>query len=548
MGDHTAETCDRLLGGYDLHLRKDVVHWISGSDHVGCFVGQSRGNQRIRRVFLYINALYGQDDVFWGKVGQAIGNLRALYWLRISTHHSHDDDDEVVPIPDLMILARILSYVQQRVTVITHEVHGSAWHVEDIRSLARAIRGHPTITRFDSNSMPLYEASDVMYSALATLPALESVDLSAPPENEITLANPERLTELLRIPSLRDVRFYRFYFTSALCHATANALTEGSAVTELRFSKCSFSAAEGCAAIMANALARNTSVSSIKVDETLYSVLATALPSNSTLRCLELERENSDRGPDLSPFFMALGKNTGLKTLTVRDFGWMDKSLCTAMQNGLGMNETLESLELYQATLLDADLWHRALSFLRTNKVLKSLIVNVFGDATELCGSAFCRHIAAMLQENVSLESLSIRSIIWHMFPMQAEKYFVLFSAIQHNTKLKSLYVDGNVTLTHDEDKQMALLLKNNYVLESLPYHNQGKDVGAILRLNEAGRRYLLQDGSSIPKGVEVLSKVNYDINCVFLHLLENPTLCDRRALEIESDDWLVDEYTANSW
>ncbi len=57
-------------------------------------------------------------------------------------------------------------------------------------------------------------------------------------------------------------------------------------------------------------------------------------------------------------------------------------------------------------------------------------------------------------------------------------------------------------------------------------------DVGATLRLNGAGRRYLVQDGSSISKGVEVLSRVNNDINCVFLHLLENPRLCDRRAVE----------------
>jgi hypothetical protein len=67
--------------------------------------------------------------------------------------------------------------------------------------------------------------------------------------------------------------------------------------------------------------------------------------------------------------------------------------------------------------------------------------------------------------------------------------------------------------------------------------------VGAILRLNEVGRRYLIEDGSSISKGVEVLSSVNDDINCVFLHLLENPRLCDRRAVEMVSTaGWPVDE------
>jgi hypothetical protein len=32
------------------------------------------------------------------------------------------------------------------------------------------------------------------------------------------------------------------------------------------------------------------------------------------------------------------------------------------------------------------------------------------------------------------------------------------------------------------------------------------------------------------------LSAVSNEINCVFLHLLENPRLCDRKALEVASD------------
>jgi hypothetical protein len=90
--------------------------------------------------------------------------------------------------------------------------------------------------------------------------------------------------------------------------------------------------------------------------------------------------------------------------------------------------------------------------------------------------------------------------------------------------------------LTDDEDKQMASLLKKNYALESLPeidLEDRVGDVGAILRLNAARLRYLIEDGSSISKGVEVLSKVNTDINCAFLHLLQNPRLCDRHAVEL---------------
>jgi hypothetical protein len=56
-------------------------------------------------------------------------------------------------------------------------------------------------------------------------------------------------------------------------------------------------------------------------------------------------------------------------------------------------------------------------------------------------------------------------------------------------------------------------------------------------RLNKAGRGYL-KDPTSISKGVQVLSKVNDDksctdlqvLDCLFLHLQENPLLCKVQA------------------
>jgi hypothetical protein len=205
------------------------------------------------------------------------------------------------------------------------------------------------------------------------------------------------------------------------------------------------------------------------------------------------------------------------------------------MQNGLGMNETLEILELNRVHLTEYNvtLCCRALSFLRTNTALKSLVVNVQYGVSESRLSAFRTDIAAMLQENTSLESLDIRNA--YAFEIKAEDVIAIVTALQHNSTLKVLhFTEYGRKLTADEDKQIAPLLKKNYGLECLPNVNhQGGDVGSILPLNGAGRRYLVQDGASVSKGVEVLSRVNKDINCVFLHLLENPRLCDRRAVKM---------------
>jgi hypothetical protein len=546
--------CGRLLGGHDLELdeREDSIPWIL--NHIDYFINQSRCNERVQEVYLSLYLLVGQDIEVWDKVGQAVGNLQALSCIHISTHNYeyHYDGNEEVPITDWEILARILSHVRQRITLIItpdeDEELGSAWGAENCRSFARAIHGHPTLTSFEGGSRFPYECLGVLYIALSTLPALESICLSNrglhTPDDKSALANPESLTELLRIPSLRSVLFHGFYFTRALCHATANALVKGTVITKLEIRHCSFLAEES-AAIMAKGLARNTSVLSMNVegplDVALISALAMALQSNFTLQALSF-LSDSITAVYLSPVFLALGKNRGIKTLVVGGFGPMDESLCTAMQHGLGMNQTLESLELMFVPLCEGEstMWCRAFSFLRTSKYLKSLVVDVQLGAKEPCLFAFRINIAAMLQENTSLENLSIRS--YNGIKIKAEEYFALVTALQHNTALKSLTFhwrsDLAIQLTDDEDKQMVSLLKKNYALERLPdidLEDEARDVDSILRLNGAGRRYLIEDKSSVSKGVDVLSRVNNDINYVFMHLLENPRLCDRRAVEIVS-------------
>jgi hypothetical protein len=161
--------------------------------------------------------------------------------------------------------------------------------------------------------------------------------------------------------------------------------------------------------------------------------------------------------------------------------------------------------------------------------------------------------MVAMLQENASLERLSIfTSLNSNKIEIKAEDYLALVTVLQHNQTLKSLNIASpqSLTLTHDEHIQLAALLKKNYALEILSDIKRkfwATDADAILQLNRAGRRYLIEDGSSISKGVEVLSAVCNEINCVFLHLLENPRLCDRSAVERVSTDESNHSKTTNS-
>jgi hypothetical protein len=533
------------------NLNERSIPWILS--HMDRFVRKSEYNESVEEVILFPYAFEpyawgeGQDDEKWDTIGQAIGNLQGLKKLLICVRANGEaededyDNDDDLPNPVWKVLARILSKVRQKIEVELTETYN--WDdegiVEESGLFARAIHGHPTITSFIIDVNFPSEYLDVLYSALSSMPALESIKLcqrEVKSEDEFTRARNESLTELLRAPPLRSVYFDEFSFTSALCQATAKALMGDTGVTKLEFNNCLFPD-EKCATNLTNGFSRNTSVTSITAaaffGNGLNGALAAALPSNSTLRDLSLVFFEHD----VSPIILALGKNTGLKTVSLDRFAPIDESLCTAMKDGLGMNATLESLNLSSIIMTDdnAAMWCRAFSFLRTNKTLKSLVVAFDSGATKSCVSAFRIDILAMLQENASLEILSILSKDLY----SAEEHIAFVAALQDNTTLKTLTICGCGVLkllTDDEDKQMASVLKKNYALESLPdidlETDCAGDVGAVLRLNGVGRRYLIEDGSSIAKGVEVLSAVSDKINCVFLHLLENPRLCDRSAVE----------------
>jgi hypothetical protein len=91
-----------------------------------------------------------------------------------------------------------------------------------------------------------------------------------------------------------------------------------------------------------------------------------------------------------------------------------------------------------------------ALSSLRSNKTLKSLIIEL-KDGTKSSLSAFFIDIAAMMQENASLESLSVGQ---SRNSSTIDDYFVLVTALQHNTTLKYLNLKATPTASSGGGQQ----------------------------------------------------------------------------------------------
>jgi hypothetical protein len=525
-----------MLSGEDIDLDEAVVH-------PSAFQKQTRENQSVKTVTLSIPLIDPSNDTSWAQryatwdeIAEGIGNLQALYEINITVFENEDDGPLV---PDWEILACILRRLRHGIKLCMLYAHPSLlWDIETpsaYAAFARAISGQAMINAFSTGEAFPSDCLDILCSALLTLPALEEVSFSCDGQSPREGQSLESVVQLmLRSPVLREVGFECLNFTYTLCQAVAKALRENSEITSLSVFHCSFPA--GGSALIASALMNNTKLKRlvyyhIRGNLGFHEVLASVLLSNSTLQKLKLRIPDSPgRCQWLLLLFLALHANTGLEELQLDGNFLVDEKMSTAMKLGLGCNSTLEVLELWNIKSLDDDtcLWGEALSFLHTNTALKRLELHLHDDMTKSDAIAFRVETLAALCENESLETL-------RMFYKNTglEDYLAFIGALNPNTTLKTLqmsYTDQPVT------EELFRVLKKNYGLEEIKrLHIGAGDIRSILQLNRAGRRYLVQDGSSISKGVDVLSRVSNAINTVFLHLLENPRLCDRSAVESTS-------------
>jgi hypothetical protein len=256
---------DELSGEY-LEISEEKSFMF---DNIDSFLVLSRDNTSVKVLDLYPfdDYSYSLNDEVWDKVGQIVGNLTELNRIVIHFLVFYYEDIwwfERRPSKS-STLTQILPHLRHKVTLSLNgkgfvEYTGLAEHIED---LAKVIYGHPMISEFDCNSDRFkFKTFDSWCSAMVTLPSLERVTFGLwepESEEERVLLNVEPFKELLRTPALRVVQFDDFYFNNELCYAIANALEEGSSITDMIFDdKCAFP--DGGRAIIANALKTNASV------------------------------------------------------------------------------------------------------------------------------------------------------------------------------------------------------------------------------------------------------------------------------------------------
>jgi hypothetical protein len=299
---------------------------------------------------------------------------------------------------------------------------------------------------------------------------------------------------------------------------------------------CAFLA--GASGPVARALEQNSTLTSIIIrglfPKEFYDALAVALLMNTTLTNLELDIPRDDsHAALLTPVSLALGMNKALKKLKIYHSSSSAAPVYLAIRDGLEKNLTLEKLHIYtfNAEHLSISLVPTVFPFLHVSTTLKSLKIN-FPPHSARIGphvTSSCLAIVAILRENSSLETLEI----YYRHGIAPDTYIAALESIQMHTTLSKLHLSPRTvdSFGNDEMKRVVSLVKKNYVLteldEDVTEKEETGELCSILRLNEAGRRYLIDDAGSISKGVEVLVDVRDDLGCLFYHLLENPLLCD---------------------
>jgi hypothetical protein len=105
--------------------------------------------------------------------------------------------------PDWEALASILRHLRRKIKL---EVDGDyECQREEVQHFAQAIHGHPSIESFKTSDTFSLDSFDIIFSALRSLPVLESVTLwhrDWEHEEARLFPHPERMTELLVAPSL----------------------------------------------------------------------------------------------------------------------------------------------------------------------------------------------------------------------------------------------------------------------------------------------------------------------------------------------------------
>jgi hypothetical protein len=517
------------------------------SDRIDGVTTALSANKSVHVVELVIEERQGYDYTdLWSALGKVFNTMERLVELRITRRDPWD------LYAGLCIASQCDRLTELSLRFNYDLIPGRRLDGTQLRMLAAALSSFVSLEILVLDEFAT-ETPDVdagaVFDALSNLPKLRRMTCNVASPSSTTHFEDGSLARFINNPSLRQLSFGYFYFDTANCNSIAEALSTETCLESLDLQSCEAEDEE----TLIQGLATNQTVKLLEMmsrslSRSCYRALARVLSVNKTLTELRLEGAEAavDAAGEMKDFFFALQRNTTLKLLELDDVS-IHEDATSAMRECLALNTGLENirfsrLEQYyhqvkeskceQSTLLS-----QIAPFLVLNRTLKELTLFEL----DLSGDDFVL-LAKVLADNVSLQRLEIRM----QFQERSNEDAVTFASyIKRNRTLKYLdilctgYNLAQYALCIESGDRIISELCRNYELQRMQIspkhrdtHTRGQpewrqNLDAFLRLNMAGRRYLWQDASDRRACVGVLGEVSSNLNCLYLHLRENPLVCN---------------------
>lgn len=446
---------------------------------------------------------------------------------------------------DILFAALFIENVQQ----ITHVV-GKFVVTEERQGrqaeLERVLTSHPAESvevHNSENRRSLYQSFISVVPAMVNLTSFSLKNLGP----ARTLSSEDLRSLFSDSNNLKEIVLAWHELNSEDNHAIADGLMDPT-LRVLRLEDCELQS-EG-SELICQRLATNTTVTGLELpcpdDARFYRALAEAVRTNNVLVRLAILKwgESDVHTTGLREVIVGLQSNTTLESFELGYHDW-DDDASSAMHDYLRMTATLRR---FASGNLYGEQWRRISSALETNSSLIILHIGCFYLTPEEVGDGM-----RALKNNSSLEDLVV--------DCQEEKGPGIIVAVINNlsgcTGLKTLYIargghNTEPTLSIEQGRSVIRSLRTNYTLSNCPFtiaasdgedsNNENSDSRlvkrecmALLKLNGLGRSYLLETTPKKETGVELLQKVSDDLDCIYLHLRENPGLC-RLQEEVSPD------------
>jgi hypothetical protein len=192
---------------------------------------------------------------------------------------------------------------------------------------------------------------------------------------------------------------------------------------------------------------------------------------------------------------------------------------------------------------------------IRNNSTLSCLRLDFCSADERAVPPAALLRVLEAIKVNTSLRSvgLELDGAISSTYSPSQHDLNAIGTGIADLIRFNSCLKDFNLVLSQDpsewcvkRESVLVAAIKENFTMEfcnvrpiqrggvSSSSSSSSSLVDIYARLNLHGRVYLKQGGGAQQKrGVELLIAVNYDLDCLFVHLLENPGLCCRTPCEL---------------